>query len=75
MNSQLQVFAHENWEGRNSWLYNYRPEGGEERVFDFEYEPHSRNGSDPMKVAKDYINATVTQLFYTSNMIHDLYYR
>jgi len=28
-----------------------------------------------MKVAKAYINTTVTQLFYTSNMVHDLYYR
>lgn len=21
------VFAHENWEGRNAWMYNRRPEG------------------------------------------------
>jgi len=28
-----------------------------------------------MAVAKGYINATITQLFYTSNMVHDLYYR
>ena len=28
-----------------------------------------------MDEAQKYINATVAQLFYTSNMVHDLYYR
>lgn len=28
-----------------------------------------------MDEAQKYINTTVTQLFYTSNLVHDLYYR
>ena len=28
-----------------------------------------------MDEAQSYINATVTQLFYTSNLLHDLFYR
>ena len=28
-----------------------------------------------MEEAQKYINATVAQLFYTSNLVHDLYYR
>ncbi|KAH8981252.1 extracellular elastinolytic metallo proteinase [Lactarius akahatsu] len=56
------VFAHENWEGKNRWLHNYRPDGGDDLVFNYPYDP-------------EYINATVTQLFYMSNLVHDLYYR
>ncbi|KAF8530045.1 Fungalysin metallopeptidase-domain-containing protein [Hysterangium stoloniferum] len=69
------VFAHENWEGRNAWRYNYRPSGGPDKVFNFTYDPKVRNGTSHMAEAKSYINATVTQLFYTSNMVHDLFYR
>lgn len=69
------VFAHENWEGRNNWVDNYRPDAGTSLVFNYTYDPRIRNGTDAMREAKAYINHTVTQLFYTSNMIHDLYYR
>jgi extracellular elastinolytic metalloproteinase len=69
------VFAHEDWEGRNSWVDNYRPDGGKDKVFDYPYDPKLTNSSDSLDEAKKYINATVTQLFYTSNMVHDLYYR
>ncbi|KAF8575822.1 extracellular elastinolytic metallo proteinase [Ramaria rubella] len=69
------VFAHENWEGRNNWETNYRPDAGKSMVFNFTYNPQNRNGTDAMHEAKAYINHTITQLFYTSNMIHDLYYR
>ena len=70
-----QVFAHENWEGQYDWLHNYRPDGGEEMVFDYTYNPKRTNSSDSLDEAKKYINTTVTQLFYTSNLVHDLYYR
>lgn len=44
-------------------------------AFDFPYDPQVTNTSDALDEAKKYINATVTQLFYTTNMVHDLYYR
>ena len=70
-----QVFAHEDWEGRNNWVDNYRPEAGPDLVFDYPYAPKAQDSPDRLDEAKKYINATVTQLFYTTNMIHDLYYR
>ncbi|KAI0315490.1 extracellular elastinolytic metallo proteinase [Amylostereum chailletii] len=69
------VFAHEDWEGANNWKYNYRPDGSADMNFDFTYDPKVTNSSESLTEAKKYINATVTQLFYTSNMVHDLYYR
>jgi len=69
------VFAHENWEGQNGWVDNYRPDAGASMMFNYTYDPRVRNGIDPRREAKGYINHTVTQLFYTSNMVHDLYYR
>ncbi|KAJ2917283.1 hypothetical protein MD484_g3107, partial [Candolleomyces efflorescens] len=69
------VFAQENWEGQNAYINNYRPDGGAEKVFDFEYAPKETERADALEEAKKYINATVTQLFYTSNLVHDLYYR
>jgi extracellular elastinolytic metalloproteinase len=67
------VYAHEDWAGRNDWIDNYRPDGGKDLVFNYTYELKTKNGSwaDP----KSYINTTITQLFYTTNMVHDLYYR
>lgn len=62
------VIAHENWEGQNSYLLNYRPVN-ENMTFVYEYE-------EPLGLApKEYIDMVVTQLFYTSNMYHDLLHR
>jgi extracellular elastinolytic metalloproteinase len=69
------VFAQENWQGQNAYLHNGRPQAESSSVYDFEYNPRKSDSSEAMDVAKHYINATVTQLFYTNNMIHDLYYR
>jgi len=69
------VFAHEDWEGRNNYLYNYRPDGGKDLNFDYKYDPKETTSGDALEEAKKYIDTTVTQLFYTSNMVHDLYYR
>lgn len=67
------VYAHEDWEGRNEWLDNYRPDGGKDLIFDYPYDLKTKNGS--WADVKTYINLTITQLFYTTNMVHDLYYR
>ncbi|TFY79758.1 hypothetical protein EWM64_g4254 [Hericium alpestre] len=67
------AFAHENWEGLNAWLHNLRPSGGEDMQFNFTYNPQLSN--DSRAEAQKYINNTVTQLFYTTNLVHDLYYR
>ncbi|KAF5378931.1 hypothetical protein D9757_008746 [Collybiopsis confluens] len=69
------VFAQENWEGQNAYVNNYRPDIGGASVYDFKYNPKKADSDEALEVARSYINATVTQLFYTSNMIHDLYYR
>ena len=45
-------------------------------LFAFPYNPLPMDNDDAeMTQAKEYIDATVTQLFYTSNMAHDLFYR
>ncbi|KAJ3492174.1 hypothetical protein NLJ89_g11271 [Agrocybe chaxingu] len=69
------VFAQENWEGQNSFMNNYRPDAGKSKVFDYEYDPQETEKPDAMDEAQRYINTTVTQLFYTTNLVHDLYYR
>ncbi|KAG6819501.1 hypothetical protein H0H93_011238 [Arthromyces matolae] len=69
------VFAQENWEGRNSYIDNYRPDAGSSKNFDFTYKPKSTDKEDALDEAKKYINNTVAQLFYTTNLVHDLYYR
>jgi len=69
------VFAQENWEGRNLFIDNYRPDAGKSKAFNYEYDPQTTEKSEAMEEAQKYINATVAQLFYTSNLVHDLYYR
>lgn len=44
-------------------------------IFDYPYQPKVTDKSDSLDEAKKYINTTVAQLFYTSNLVHDLYYR
>ncbi|RUS18612.1 hypothetical protein BC937DRAFT_88549 [Endogone sp. FLAS-F59071] len=62
------VYAQENTQNVETWETNYRPDGGDELVFDF-----------PLDVDKDeppsYLNASVTNLFYWNNIMHDLSYR
>jgi len=69
------IFAQENWEGRNVFVDNYRPDAGKSMAFDYKYNPRETEKPDAYDEAQKYINATVAQLFYTSNMVHDLYYR
>ncbi|KIY72028.1 extracellular elastinolytic metallo proteinase [Cylindrobasidium torrendii FP15055 ss-10] len=68
------VFAQENWEGQNSYITNYRPEG-DSGLYDYPYNPKETSRDEGQAEAEKYINATVTQLFYTTNMVHDLYHR
>ncbi|KAJ2084254.1 hypothetical protein H4R24_000196 [Coemansia sp. RSA 988] len=59
------VYAQINPDGGYSWKHNYRPTSAD-RVFDY-----------PLDLTKDpssYIEAAVTQLFYTNNFMHDLSY-
>ncbi|CAE6530047.1 unnamed protein product [Rhizoctonia solani] len=65
------VFAQENWKGEDSWRDKYRPDGGPDLNFEYEYCTEGASDCSP----KDYINLSLTQLFYTVNMVHDLYYR
>ncbi|KAG6844432.1 hypothetical protein H0H87_007034, partial [Tephrocybe sp. NHM501043] len=69
------VFAQENWEGRNNFVDNYRPDAGSSKVFNYKYNPLPTEKEDAQDEAQKYINTTVAQLFYTTNMVHDLYYR
>lgn len=69
------VFAHENWEGRNAWVENYRPDAGTNKTFHYKYDPQVTDKTEALDEAKKFIDIAVTQLFYTGNMIHDLYYR
>jgi extracellular elastinolytic metalloproteinase len=69
------VFAQENWEGANSYIDNFRPEADGKKNFDFSYDPQETEKDGAYEEAQSYINATVTQLFYTNNLIHDFYYR
>ncbi|OWZ33300.1 extracellular elastinolytic metalloproteinase [Cryptococcus neoformans c45] len=62
------VYAHENWEGRNNFLLNYRPTN-DSHIFVYEY------GEPEGLAPKEYVDMVVTQLFYTANMYHDLLYR
>jgi extracellular elastinolytic metalloproteinase len=62
------VIAHEDWEGQSNYIHNYRPIN-ESMVFVYDYE-------EPLGLApKEYVDFVVTQLFYTSNMYHDLLHR
>ena len=61
------MWAQENEKGGWEWRDNYRPSGGDSLNFDF-----------PLDLSEDpsaYSDASITQLFYTNNMMHDLFYQ
>jgi len=60
------VYAQENLSGDDTYLSNYRPDGGSELAFDFPI--------DLTKEPETYLDAVVTNLFYWNNIIHDLFY-
>lgn len=62
------VIAQEDWEGKSNYMLNYRPVN-ESMTFVYDYgEPE---GLGP----KEYVDMVITQLFYTSNVYHDLLHR
>ncbi|KAI9597909.1 Fungalysin metallopeptidase-domain-containing protein [Syncephalis fuscata] len=72
------VFAQANYEvedydydmiddDESKWKNSTRPDGGKNLKFDFAY--------DAKKAPKDNINAAVTNLFYITNIMHDLFYQ
>ena len=66
------VVAQENWDGGDAYVNNLRPDGGKNLSFSFPiHMTKPGKALDP----KSYINASVTELFYTCNEIHDLFYR
>jgi extracellular elastinolytic metalloproteinase len=60
------VYAQENKEGRDNWKFNHRPDGGKSLVFDF----YANLTFAPFT----YLNASIVNLFYWNNIIHDLFY-
>ncbi|KAL1916157.1 uncharacterized protein VTP21DRAFT_6161 [Calcarisporiella thermophila] len=64
------VYAQENLKGDSDlqgWEGKFRPSGGKNNVYDFPL--------DLAKEPKAYLNASITNLFYWNNVIHDLFYR
>ncbi|KAJ2786245.1 hypothetical protein H4R18_000092 [Coemansia javaensis] len=59
------VYAQSNPDGGYGWEHNFRPTSPE-RVFDY--------ALDLTKDPSTYIEAAVTQLFYTNNFMHDLFF-
>ena len=57
------VQAQENWEGRNSWMSNYRPEGNDNLTFAFTYGASIPKHDNETVAAKSYVDLVVTQLF------------
>jgi len=60
------VYAQENIDGGRQWEDNYRPDGGKELVFDYPIDFKQ----DPV----EYLDASITNLFYWSNIVHDIFY-
>ncbi|KAI9597871.1 Fungalysin metallopeptidase-domain-containing protein [Syncephalis fuscata] len=54
-------------DSENNWKNNPRPDGGSSLNFNFPY--------DPRKAPKDNANAAVTNLFYVTNSMHDIFYK
>ncbi|GAA5831230.1 hypothetical protein JCM3766R1_002975 [Sporobolomyces carnicolor] len=65
------VLAQDNPDGGNS-MNGFRANGGKDLKFDFPI--HMTKPGTPLNPAT-YIEASTTELFYTNNEIHDLFYR
>ncbi|KAJ2386399.1 hypothetical protein GGI05_004396 [Coemansia sp. RSA 2603] len=59
------VWAQSNPNGGSTWKTNHRP-AGKDGVFDYPL--------DLTKQPKTYVDAAITQLFYSNNLMHDLSY-
>ncbi|KAL1916633.1 uncharacterized protein VTP21DRAFT_5337 [Calcarisporiella thermophila] len=61
------VYAQENHNASGKALRKFRPDGGAKLVFDFDLNLKK----DPIKS----LNASITNVFYWNNLLHDLFYR
>jgi len=63
------VYAQENFDGStaNDWLDNFRPSGGRDNRYVFPI--------DHTEEPKEYVNASITSLFFANNLIHDVFYQ
>ncbi|PIA12742.1 hypothetical protein COEREDRAFT_94941 [Coemansia reversa NRRL 1564] len=60
------VWAQNNPTGGNDWLNNHRPTAQDGNVFNYPLDLNSQPSA--------YVDAAITQLFYTNNIMHDLSY-
>ncbi|KAJ3103578.1 Fungalysin/Thermolysin Extracellular metalloproteinase 5 [Phlyctochytrium planicorne] len=60
------VYAQENLDGGSQWPLKKRPDGGKTLIFDYPIDLNSQPST--------YLDASVTNLFYWNNLIHDLFY-
>ncbi|KAJ2715569.1 hypothetical protein H4R19_001134 [Coemansia spiralis] len=58
------VWAQSNPDGGDAWMANYRPRAGPGLAFDYPFD----QAADP----RNYTDYSITQLFYTVNLMHDL---
>ncbi|KAG9096641.1 Fungalysin/Thermolysin Extracellular metalloproteinase 5 [Ceratobasidium sp. UAMH 11750] len=68
------VIAQANWAGGGDWKNSPQPDGGPSLVFDFPYGANPWDKDRKTREPHMYVNASVTQQFYLSNMYHDLLY-
>lgn len=61
------AIAHTNPSGKDEYINNYRPTS-QSRTFEYKYSPTQSNKND-------YRDASVTQLFYSGNKVHDILYQ
>ncbi|RKP08675.1 Fungalysin metallopeptidase-domain-containing protein [Thamnocephalis sphaerospora] len=61
------VYAQENIATSSEWENNYRPDGGKGLKFDY--------AADLTKEPAESKDASITNLFYMNNILHDLFYR
>ncbi|KPE52220.1 T9SS-dependent M36 family metallopeptidase [Chryseobacterium indologenes] len=60
------VYAYDDKDGRES-TFGVSPDGGASRTFDFPYNPNALTYTN--------LSAATTNLFYISNMVHDIFYK
>ncbi|QRV80999.1 extracellular metalloproteinase MEP [Ceratobasidium sp. AG-Ba] len=68
------VIAQANWDGGDEWKGSHRPNGGPDLIFDFPYGANPGDEGWERREPRQYVNASITQLFYLSNVYHDLLY-
>ncbi|GJJ14204.1 hypothetical protein Clacol_008466 [Clathrus columnatus] len=68
------IYAQQNWGGQQAWNNSPRPTPGKSLDFDYPYHWQERLRDRPLQLARSFMNASITQLFYTLNKYHDFLY-